>query len=119
MKKLAPVMYSPKHNRKVPITDVFEDILTIINRDTQQAKEYKKKLLGNSIIESAPDEYWELGMIRSLGLLPDQWGNLDLHTRAKIRAQFQLSNMAEIIKHHYELREQGIRNALSRSNGKN
>lgn len=112
MKILSPIAYSERHKRNIPVLDIFEDISLLINQDTDKAKAYKKKLLGETVIVGAPNDYWDIGLTLEAKIPLDQWEKMDIHTRAKIQARTQLHNITEIIKHHYELMAEARERAL-------
>src|SRR5690606_22504840 len=98
IQKYAPLVESKRYKRKIPIYDYYEDVIELINRDSDQARAYKKKLLGNSVIAEATPEYWDTSLFLSLeGAVsyPD-WTSLPIHERAKIRAIIHLRNMADL-----------------------
>lgn len=89
----------------VPITVRYERIMSIFERDTTATRNYKKELLGSDMVMSAPDQYHELSMLREMGIVANYEGykKLPIHDKAKIIAQFQLSNMVTVVRRHDEL----------------
>lgn len=89
----------------VPITVRYERVMALFERDTTATRNYKKELLGSDMVITAPDQYNELSMLRSMGIIANyrDYKELPIHDKAKIIAQFQLSNMTDIVRRHDEL----------------
>lgn len=90
---------------KVPIIVRYERVMAIFDRDTDATRKYKKELLGSDMAMTAPDIYNELSMLRDLGIIANYaaYKTMPIHDRAKIIAQYQLSNMVSVVKRHDEL----------------
>ena len=89
----------------VPITVRYQRVMALFERDTTATRNYKKELLGSDMVMSAPDQYNELSMLRELNIVSNYAGykKLPIHDKAKIIAQFQLSNMLTVVRRHDEL----------------
>lgn len=102
LQKYAPLVNSPRYKRKIPIYDYYEDVMELINRDSDLARAYKKKLLGSSVIAEAPPEYWDTSLFLSLegAVSYQEWQSLPIHERARLRAMIHLRNMADLLERH-------------------
>lgn len=69
-------------------------------------KEYRKKVIGESCLESAPDQYWEIGTVTELHWSLSEWRQLPLRERAMITARAYLKNMVDTIDRAYEENDQ-------------
>lgn len=120
LKILSPVAYSPRYQRTVPITDMFQDLIEFISDDTNpRKKEYRDKLLGKNVIDFAPGRYWQLQMIVSMEGLLASWDTLPIHQKAELRAYYQLNNMSELLRQHAQNMEDNRRSALQKAEAAN
>lgn len=112
LKILAPVAYSPRYQRTLPITDLFQDLIEFISDDKDsRKKEYRDKLLGKNVIDFAPGRYWELQMIVSMEGLLTSWDTLPIREKAELRAYYQLNNMSELLRQHAQNMDDNRRSA--------
>jgi len=76
--------------------------MEMLNKDTDQHRDYKAKLLGNSPIVDASAHYWDTSLFLSLEGAVDfqSWTSMPIHDKAKLRAIIQLRNMADIVERH-------------------
>lgn len=116
---LCPVVWNPKAKRDTPLTDVFNDIMSLLSQDDANAKKLRKKLLGDTPIKSAPEEYWRISMLKNMGVSLSEWEALPIHDRAKYRAQYYLNNMVEIVKAHYEEKQRATEAAIRKAQDSN
>lgn len=78
-------------------------------KTSEYARKYKEELLGSTVIVAAPDEYWEIGLVREMGISLNVWREMDAEDRGKYRAQAQLDSMAEILKQSKKLQEEKMK----------
>ncbi len=77
-------------------------------------KEYKIKLLGETVVDSAPGRFWELQMIVNMEGVLAVWDDLPIHKKAELRAYYQLNNMTELLRQHAQNMADNRRNALKK-----
>lgn len=83
-------------------------------KTAEHAKAYKDELLGDSVIVAAPDDYWEVDMVREMGIPLSVWREMSEEDRATYQAQVQLANMAEIVKQNKKLQEEKMKKYASK-----
>lgn len=72
--------------------------------------EYRERVIGNTALVSAPQEYYMLGIIKELGISIDEWKSYPLIDRAKLTAHQHIKTMVEIIDNHYREQKSEKRN---------
>ncbi|MEP7290533.1 MAG: hypothetical protein ABI835_02065 [Chloroflexota bacterium] len=87
------------------------------NRKQSIVDQYRKKILGESCLDHAPPEYWEIGLAAELEIPLDQWRAYPLDIRAQYTARQSLKNMVETVDRHYQ-EQDDIKERQSKS-GKN
>lgn len=99
-----------KQKINVPIIVRFQRISKLLQDDSEQARKYKKKLLGSSVVEVSTVLYDEIDLISSAGLITiyPEWEHWDIHTKAKIMAYQSLKSMIEIISRHDEYQKENL-----------
>lgn len=93
---------------QMPLLEVFDEVMSILNGERAEddearriMRDYKKKILGNTSLQKAPQLYWDIGTVIDMGFLPSQWEAASLEDRALIIARNYLRNAAEIIDAYY------------------
>ena len=93
---------------EMPIECVYEDVMDLLNGVNQSSEEmkakmsqYKDKIIGKTALISAPQEYFNIGLIIETNIHLHHWEQYDLHRKAKVMARHYLKNMLEVINAHY------------------
>jgi hypothetical protein len=125
IEKLAPLIYSNKSKRNLSAQIVYKETIAAMDMmvkayidrgDEIKAKEYKEDILGKNVIVTAPSDYFDLALAIDIGI-PDRWDAMDLHTKARIRAQRYLSGMIDVIEKYRKNMEDRIKNNMAKPNG--
>lgn len=104
MEQMAPLVYSKTAHRNLPVMYVYKDVLEGLDKladKNDEGKKLKKDILGSSTIEMAPSDYFDMALAIDLKMA-DSWDDLDVHVKARIRAQRFLSNMVDVIERYRE-----------------
>lgn len=89
--------------------------MEFLDRDDDKTKEYREKLMGQNVIDSAPSEYWELQMTTSMEGSLAIWDTLPIHKKAKLRAYYQLNNMVELLRQHQQNMKEARKAAIDKA----
>jgi intergrase/recombinase len=68
----------------------------------RMAEQYREKIIGKTALQSAPQEYWDIGMVIEMRIPLSVWKAMPIDDRAKILAQHYLHNMIQVIDAHYK-----------------
>ena len=100
---LSPFVFSKKKKRNIPLYEAYADLMELLNIDDERMQEYKKQILGNSCIETAPSEYYDISMALEYRIPYHIWIDplqFPVDAKAKLRATVWLKGMAEVIDAH-------------------
>lgn len=116
---MSPLVYSHKARRNVPVMYVYRDVMEGINALAEKndaGKKFKQDVLGEQTIEEAPAAYFDMALALDLHLA-EVWDGLDLHLKARIRAQRYISGMVDVIE-RYRREQKRVREEASKPKGK-
>jgi hypothetical protein len=74
----------------------------ILSKNTPAAKKYKEELFGPAEIHHTPTLYSDYGFFKDMGIHEDAYDLLDIHTRARMRAHYFLSNLVQLRETHLQ-----------------
>jgi hypothetical protein len=74
--------------------------------DKQTGGQYKERIVGKNLLVSAPREYWDMSIIRELGISIDEWWSYDDDHRAQYLAHQYLKSMLDVIEAYYRDRDE-------------
>ena len=114
IQKMQGTAWSRQHNALLPVMDVYDEIMSILNGnnikdDDPKAKEkrsraadYKGKIMGRTALKRAPIAYWDVGLVVEAGIVQfSEWKEYDLEDKAIYMAHRFLKNAIEVINAHY------------------
>jgi len=99
---MSPLVYSKTARRNLPVVHIYRDVMAGLNalaEKNEEGKEFKREILGDQTIEEAPAEYFDMALAIELNMV-QIWDTLDIHTKAKIRAQRYISGMVDVIERY-------------------
>lgn len=102
IKKLSGAAFSRKYKKLTPIWIVYQDVMSMLNKDDERAVKAKEEIIGKTALETAPEEYWTIGIIHELGITYPDWKEYELTDKAILIARHYLSNMIQIIDGYYK-----------------
>lgn len=98
---------------------VYTDIVRFVEKAVEKNPEhiqYKVDLLGPDTIVDAPERYYDIAMVRDLGISLLEWDSPDrypLRNKAEIRAQSYLKNMVDVVERHYKMQDDAEKKRMS------
>lgn len=100
-----------KKGKIVHITEAYDMVMRFLDHDpeNEKKKEYRKRVIGNTALVSAPQEYYTLSIIKELGISIDEWESYSVEHRAKLTAHHYLKIMIEVIDNHYREQEEEMK----------
>ncbi len=91
----------------------------LLSGNSEAILKHKKELFGPSHEDESPNVLSHYAMLRTLGITEDDFDLLDIHTRAKIIAEYTLNGMIELRSRHLSILEQNLEKAKSKRNKPN
>lgn len=77
-------------------------------------KRYRKQVLGETCLVTAPQEFWELTLMAELKIQPNEWDLLSVDNQAKIMARQYLRNMVDVLDAHYRAQDENAKKNRSK-----
>ena len=78
----------------------------ILSKNTTAAKKIKEELFGPAQLESTPTLYSDYNFFKELGITEDEYNELDIHTRARMRAHHFLSGIIQLRETHLQKKKE-------------
>jgi hypothetical protein len=94
----------------------YAKIMKLLSGTGTAVQKYRKELFGSSLEVTTCDAYSLMEMCRTEGM-PNyaEYIKLDIHTRAKLRAQYVLSSMVKLVERHDEKQEEAVKKLNQKS----
>lgn len=115
MHKLGGYIKTKPKGEIIHVTEAYERVMKLLNKDDERIKEYRKRVVGDTAHISAPSEYHILGIIKELGITIVDWDSYPITHRAKLLAHHYIKSMVEVIDRHYEEQERERERAFSKT----
>lgn len=114
MQSIGGYVKTNKKGRIVHITEAYDMVMRFLNHNSEdeKKKEYRKRVIGNTALVSAPQEYYNLGIIKELGISISDWESYPIEHRAKLTAHHYLKIMIEVIDNHYREQEEEMKKII-------
>lgn len=94
-----------------PMTEVYKNVMAELDSlDKQHNGQYKERVIGKNLLVSAPREYWDMSIIRELGISISEWWSYDDDDRAQFVAHQYLKSMLDVIEAYYRDRDEQRKN---------
>lgn len=103
MKMLALTPIVKRDEAEITLICRYQQVMAFADADMDQARKYRQELLGPNVVAGAPEHYWELAAIHSLGIAPNIWEAMPMPQQAEHIAYLRLSNMAQTVERHETL----------------
>ena len=88
------------------IMDTFTEKDTSTEPERRMIRAHRKRLFGADVISESTQLYNDMSMLRNLNIPLPTWEEYDIHTKAKMIAQYNLRNMVETIERHLDIMDE-------------
>lgn len=119
MQSIGGYVRTNKKGKVVHITEAYDMVMRFLNHnaDDEKKKEYRKRVIGNTALVSAPQEYYTLSIIKELGITIMEWELYPVEYKAKLTAHHYLKIMIEVIDNHYREQEDEMKKVMPKGKG--
>lgn len=94
-----------------PITEVYKIVMDEIESlDKATNGTYRERVIGKNLLVSAPRSYWDMSIIRELGISIDEWQSFSEDDRAQYTAHQYLKSMLDVIEAYVRDRDEQKKN---------
>lgn len=116
LEKMAPVVkfeetdLSTGRIQKIQVSLLYWYVkfMTIFDANTAATRKYHDELFGVGELEFVPELYNDYSFLREVHLTEEAYNALDLHTRARMRAQYVLQNIIELRNTHLRIMKERL-----------
>lgn len=104
---MAGYVKSTRHkDQPRPLLEVYNNVIQELDAlEKGGHKDYKERILGKNVVASAPRSYWDMAIIKELGISISEWESYSDDDRARYVAYQYIKSMYDVIETHYREQE--------------